>query len=122
MKRNVLSVIALTLCVLMTMLCLTACGGNSDSSDTATGSTLVGTWSANEAENAGYVFAEDGTGKWVLENEGIEMNFTYTDNGTSVEIIYEGASEGMIWDYTIDGSLLTMTDTDTGTVLTYTHA
>ena len=121
MKRNVLSVIALTLCVLMTVLCLAACGGSGDSNSDAQ-SALIGTWNANEAENAAYVFAEDGVGKWVLSDEGIEMNFNYTDNGTSVEIIYEGASEGMIWNYTIDGSLLTMTDTDTGTVLTYSHA
>ena len=35
MKRNLLSVIAMTLCVLMAVLCLTSCGGKIDSGDGA---------------------------------------------------------------------------------------
>ena len=119
MKRNLIRVIALALCVLMTALCFAACGkGGSDAGETK--SPLVGTWSANEAEGAAYVFNEDGTGQWDL-GEGSGMNFTYADKGATVEITYEGSSTAQSWEYTIDGSTLTMKDVDTGTVLTYTQ-
>ena len=99
------------------MLCLTACGGKTDTGATTA---LVGTWSANEAEGSAYIFNEDGTGKWTTP-DGLEMNFTYVDNGASVEITYEGSASAQIWSYTIDGSILSMTDSDSGSVLTYTH-
>ena len=121
MKRKLFTVIALTLCVLMTALCLTACGGKESNDVEADGtkSALLGAWSSVEAEGTGYTFGEDGKGTWDL-GDGLTTNFTYVDNGTSVEITYEGTSVAQIWEYAIDGNNLTMTDTDTGSVLTYT--
>lgn len=121
MKRKLFTVIALTLCVLMTALCLTACGGkgSGDAKADNTKSALLGTWSANEAEGCAYIFNEEGKGVWDA-GEGIEMNFTYVDKGETVEITYEGSSSTQIWKYAIDSNILTMTDTDTGSVLTYT--
>ena len=122
MKRKLFTVIALTLCVLMTALCLTACGGkgSGDAAADDARSALLGTWSANEAEGCAYIFNEGGKGAWDTGVEGAEMNFTYADKGTTVEITYEGSSSTQIWEYAIDGNNLTMTDTDTGSVLTYT--
>ena len=66
MKRKLFTVIALALCVLMAALCLTACGGknSNDAEADGTKSALLGTWSANEAEGAAYIFNEDGKGVW----------------------------------------------------------
>ena len=136
MKRILFTLIALTLCVLMAALCLTACGNQGDDTETnqttsaedadkdetkeaSEGSALLGTWSANEAEGCAYTFKEDGQGVWDA-GEGMLMNFTYADKGETVEITYEGASTTQIWEYTIDGDNLTMKDTDTGSILTYT--
>ena len=115
MKQNTIRTLALTLCVLMLALCLAACGGKGGDAQAA----LVGTWEANEAEGCAYIFNEDGTGKWDLGG-GAAMDFTYADKGDTVEITYEGASDADVWEYSIDGSTLTMKDTDTGTILTYT--
>lgn len=118
MKKTLFTVTALTLCVLTTLLCLTACAGKkADGGGDA--SALLGTWSANEAEGCAYTFNEDGKGVWDA-GEGMLMNFTYADKGETVEITYEGASTTQIWEYTIDGANLTMKDTDTGSILTYT--
>jgi len=136
MKRKLFTLIALTLCVLITALCLTACGNKGDDAkanqntaaedadkgetkEASAESALLGTWSANEAEGCAYTFEEDGKGVWDA-SEGMLMNFTYVDKGETVEITYEGASTTQIWEYTIDGDNLTMKDTDTGSILTYT--
>lgn len=118
MKKTLFTVIALTLCALLTVLCLTACG-EKKTDDADKKSVLLGTWSANEAEGCAYTFNEDGKGVWDA-SDGILMNFTYADKGETVEITYEGASTTQIWEYTIDGANLTMKDTDTGSILTYT--
>ena len=116
MKRKLISTLTLTLCVLMTVLCLAACGesGSSDSGSSA----LVGTWESVEAPGNAYIFNEDGTGAWDMS--GTKINFTYEDKGTSVEITYEGTNMALVYDYTLDGSKLTTTDRDTSTVLNYT--
>lgn len=136
MKKILFTMISLTLCVLMTALCLTACGKKGDDAQTNTnaaaedaatgenqeasaGSALLGTWSANEAEGCAYTFKENGEGVWDA-SEGMLMNFTYVDRGETVEITYEGSSSTQIWEYSIDGGNLTMKDTDTGSILTYT--
>ena len=119
MKRTLLTVISLTLCVLMTALCLTACGGKKANDGNGANSALIGTWNANEAEGCAYTFEEGGKGVWDA-SEGMQMNFTYADKGETVEITYEGASTTQIWEYTIDGANLSMKDTDTGSILTYT--
>ena len=119
MTRKLISTLALTLCVLMTVFCFAACGnsGNSDTSDSGK-STLVGTWESVEAPGTAYIFNDDGTG--ALDASGTKLNFTYEDKGASVEIAYEGTSSADVYEYTIEGSKLSMTDTGTSTVYTYT--
>ena len=109
MKRNIIRAISLTLCVLTVLVCLGACASKFP---------LVGTWSANEAEGCSYVFKEDGTGMWHMDE--IDMNFKYVIKDNTVEITYDGVETTGIWEFEIKGNDLTMTDTDTETVLTYT--
>ena len=119
MKRKIIGVIALTLCALMAAMCLTACGGDSDSTaDSGSKSALVGTWGANEAEGMSYVFNEDGTGKWDAGD--YAMEFTYVDKGSSVELSYKDANTAQTWEYTIKGNTLSMKESDSGVTLTYT--
>ncbi len=119
MKKTIRTLIAL-LAVAAVVLSFAACGSKTDA-PAETKAALAGTWNANEAEGCAYTFNEDGTGQWDA-GEGMIMNFSYVDNGTSVEITYEGSATSQTWNYVIEGSTLTMTDTDTGTVLTYTQA
>lgn len=116
MKRKMIGVIALTLCVLMTVLCLTACSGSGDGGSK---SALIGTWASSDAEGPSYIFSEDGTGK-IDGGDDAVLNFTYVDKGSSVEITYADTSTTDTWEYTIDGSTLTMKDALTGTALTCT--
>lgn len=123
MKRKMIGVIALTLCALMTVLCLAACGNSdTDKSDSNTSaeekSALIGTWASIDAEGTAYIFNEDGTGKINAGDDAV-LNFTYVDKGSSVEITYEDTSTTDTWEYTIDGTL-TMKDALTGTTLIYT--
>ena len=113
MKKKLICILALTLCVITALLCLASCG-SSDGKKSA----LVGTWAANEAEGMSYVFNEDGTGKWDAGD--YAMNFTYTEKDGVIELTYDGATTAQKWEYTIDGSTLTMKETDSGTTLTYT--
>lgn len=112
MKKKLICALALTLCVMTALICLASCGSSDKKS------ALVGTWTANEAEGAAYIFNEDGTGKWDMGD--FAMNFTYVDKGSTVEITYEGATDAQTWEYTVSDKALTMKDNDTGTTLTYT--
>lgn len=116
MKKSILKIAALLVCLLITVFPLTACGG-SGSPDNNTSSnvdnagsevaTLVGSW---EYESGGftYTFNEDGTGNY--DAGGTEMEFTYTDNGDSVEILYTGNTTASTFEYTISGDTLTIKD------------
>ena len=53
-------------------------------------------------------FNADGTGTYDMFGEG--MSFTYTDNGTSIEFLYEDVDDPTVLEYTIDGDTLTMKD------------
>lgn len=134
MKRKALSAVALTLCALVAVFCFTACGNSSSSSKTssetsskadtaateatteAAKAALVGKWDSQEAEGTSITFKADGTG--VLAGTGYAMNFTYVDNGDSVDLTLN-ETETQNSKYTIEGDILSMEDTETGTVLTY---
>ena len=138
MKRKALSAVALTLCALVAVFAFTACGNSSSSSKTssetsskadtaateatteaateAAKAALVGKWDSQEAEGTSITFKEDGTG--VLAGTGYAMNFTYVDNGDSVDLTLN-ETETQNSKYTIEGDILSMEDTETGTVLTY---
>ena len=130
MKRNLICTIALTICILMLVLCFTACGSkdtktpsNGKKTDTTaaneeTKSLLIGTWAANESEGMSYIFNEDGTGKWDAGDYALDFN--YVDKGNSIEITYKGSTDAQTWEYTISDDTLSMKDTDSGVTLTYT--
>ena len=112
MKKKLICTLALALCVVTAVVCLASCGGSEKKS------ALVGTWAANEAEGMSYVFNEDGTGKWDAGD--YAMNFTYTEKDGVIELTYDGAPTAQKWEYTIDGSTLSMKEADSGVTLTYT--
>ncbi len=111
MKRKMISTLALTLCVLMTVLCLAACGGSK--------SALVGTWESVEAPGASITFKADGTGS--MDASGISVTFTYEDKDNTVKVINDlNKEQTIVYEYTIDGDKLSLKDKDTETTLTYT--
>ena len=77
-------------------------------------SALIGSWAYEEDENFIYTFNANGTGSYEIYGETI--NFTYTDNGSSVEIVFDDAPG--TFDYTIDGNTLVLVDS-TGTEVRY---
>ena len=77
-------------------------------------SALVGSWAYEEDENFVYTFNANGTGSYEVYGETI--NFAYTDNGTSVEIVFDDAPG--TFNYTIDGNTLVLVDS-TGTDVRY---
>lgn len=74
--------------------------------DTGSESALIGSWAYEEDENFVYTFNSNGTGTYTVYGEAI--NFTYTDNGTSVRMVFDDAPG--TFDYTISGSTLTLKD------------
>ena len=110
-------IIALLLAVCL-MAALVACGETKPAETTETTAaetaetaeaaapSLVGTW---EYEGGGYTytFNADGTGNYDV---GSDMPFTYTDDGETVAITFEGSTAPMELKYTIEGSKLTVID------------
>ncbi|MBQ7647261.1 MAG: hypothetical protein IJS94_08340 [Clostridia bacterium] len=110
--KNVSKVLALIMIAAM-LLTFAACGAakNDKPADTtaapvSNGSPLVGTWESNEAEGVVYTFNGDGTG--TLKGDGYSMTLNYTDNGTSIDVSYNGGDEVQTQDYTINGDVLTL--------------
>ena len=69
-------------------------------------SVLVGSWSYEEDENFVYTFNADGTGAYTVYGQATA--FTYTDNGSTVEIIFDDAPG--TFPYTVSGNTLTIKD------------
>ena len=108
MKRTVISMIALTLCVLLSASCLAACGAKS---------ALIGSWDSIEAPGTVYTFNADGSG--TLDASGSVLKFTYTDKDGMLTLTYEGSSTPQTSAYTVKDNVLSLTDTEYGTTLTY---
>lgn len=138
MKKITIGAIAISLSAITAAFCLTACGNSDKSSSTETTaaattaavettaapatteaakSALIGTWDSVEAPGTYYTFNEDGTG--VIGGEGYTIKMNYVDKGASVELTSEGNTSALVWNYTIEGDKLSMTDAD-GATLTYT--
>lgn len=98
MKRKILTIVAVTLMLLMSIFVLTGCGEKSG---------IVGKW---QSELGGYTydFKNDGTGTYNMF--GSETQFTYTDNGTSFAIKYAGSDYEMTLEYRIEGNKLIVKD------------
>ena len=91
---------------------LAACG----SSDSGSGSPLVGKWESIEAPGTIYEFKADGTG--TLSGEGYSLDLTYTEKDDTVSFTYNGGSEVQTFNYTIKDDVLSIIDPN-GTTLTY---
>ena len=66
---------------------------------------IIGSWVYDGSVAYTYVFEKDGSGKYLVGD--MEMEFTYVDNGDSVEILYSGNTEANTFKYEIkDGKLL----------------
>ena len=96
-------------CVVLMLASLVACA----STETSTGSgdanadPIVGSW---EYESGGYTytFNADGTGNY--DAAGTVMNFTYTTEGDTLSILYDGNTAPFETQYSIDGDKLNVID------------
>ena len=78
--------------------------------------TIIGSWKYQGALDCVYTFAEDGSG--IYRYSGVDMPFTYTDDGSAVSILYTGNTAPTVLPYTIDGEVLSIEDSF-GTVVKY---
>ena len=106
MKKSLISIIAVALCILFTASALCACGDTSGDEDEGK-TNLVGSW---EYESGGYIytFSEDGTGNY--DAGGTVMEFNYTDKSNSIEFSYEDTTESSTYEYRIEGDALYIKD------------
>ncbi|MBQ1451688.1 MAG: hypothetical protein IIZ22_03390 [Clostridia bacterium] len=68
---------------------------------------LIGSWTYPVGDYT-YTFNKDGTGSYSAGST--VMEFTYTDKGTSVEILYTGNTVANEFKYTIKGNVLSIED------------
>ena len=111
--------LALTLAVVMALL-LVACASNSAGGSSEPPIAFGKRYLEHDREGSKltnervYIFNANGTGSYEVYGETI--NFTYTDNGTSVEIVFDDAPG--TFDFTVDGNTLVLVDS-TGTDVRY---
>lgn len=91
--------------IFMMVFALCACG---DSKKDEAPLTLVGSWESDALADYIYTFNEDGTGNYSVA--GLDMPFTYEDNGNSFSILYDGNTAATDFEYTIEGEKLTIID------------
>lgn len=82
-------------------------GGNNGSDGGSAKSPIVGVWKY-KGMDAKYVFNDDGTCSYDYYNS--SQKCTYTDNGDSVELLYEGMTVSNKFGYRIDGKTLYIED------------
>lgn len=111
MKKKILSLLAITLCVVLAALAFTACG------ESKSASPLVGSWESDEAAGVIYDFKDDGTG--ALKGEGYEMSFTYTVKDDTLTFVYTGSDSEQTFNYKIENNVLSIIDPE-GATITYT--
>ena len=109
MKKKILSLLAITLCVVLAALTFTACGGSK--------SPIVGSWESDEAAGVIYTFNEDGTG--ALKGEGYEISYTYTVKDDTLTLVYSDSNSEQTFNYKIENNVLSITDSN-GATITYT--
>lgn len=102
-KRVSMLVLAAILVVSVFLLC--ACGGSADS--------LKGTWIGQNNDDVGATWIFDGKGKCKMENDyGAKEDGVYTIEGNNVSIELNGWDEGKVYQFTINGSSLSLDATD----------
>jgi hypothetical protein len=78
-----------------------------DSGKKSSGGSIVGDWTYVFGDYV-YSFGKDGKGTYTAGST--VMNFTYKDNGDSVEILYDGNTIASTYKYRIDGDKLFIED------------
>ena len=78
--------------------------------------TIVGLWAGATDNEFYYLFNDDKTGSFALGGE--IKDFTYTDNGDSVTIIFNNNTKEHVFKYSIDGDVLSI-ENDFGAVEKY---
>ncbi len=91
------------LLIAVTVFAFAACG-----KEKAEEITLVGSWKYDGSLDYTYIFEDDGNGAYAYGDT--KMEFTYKDNGDSVEILYTGNTEPNVFKYTIEGKKLSIED------------
>lgn len=86
----------------------TATQTQAETTASAENSPLIGSWEYEEMSGFTYTFNPDGTGTYDVMGE--VMSFTYTDNGDSIEMLYEDVDAPSTYAYSIDGNTLTIKD------------
>ena len=97
--KKIVSIICVMMIALST-LALTGCGKESNS--------IVGEWVYGGSTEYVYKFNSDGTGSYGAY--GIEMKFTYEDDGENVSILYDGNTMASKYAYKIEGKKLIIKD------------
>jgi len=77
---------------------------------------LIGIWVGETDTECYYSFNSDSTGSYTLGTD--IKTFTYTDNGDTVTIVFDGNSKEHVYKYEIDGNSLLIED-DYGTMLKF---
>ena len=95
MKKTILTIGVIAV-LAISLFVLTGCGEASKG--------IVGSWKYNGSTTLMYTFNADGTGSYA------GRSFTYTDDGSSVTILYDGDTASGTYNYTIEGNTLTITD------------
>ena len=80
-------------------------------------SSLIGSWDSVEAPGTVYTFNEDGTA--ILDMQGIEMRFTYTDKDGDLTLKSEASGAEEKFTYTISGNILSLHDLGLDNTLAY---
>ncbi|MBE6835450.1 MAG: hypothetical protein E7515_04275 [Ruminococcaceae bacterium] len=78
--------------------------------------TIVGLWAGATDNEFYYLFNDDKTGSFALGGE--IKDFTYTDNGDSVTIVFNNNTKEHIFKYSIDGDVLSI-ENDFGAIEKY---
>ena len=100
--KRILSIVCVAM-IAIAALTLTGCGKKNDGS-------IVGSWESTGTYGSSYVykFNEDKTGAYSVY--GIDMPFTYEDDGSKVTILYDGNTISNSFEYRIEGNKLIIKD------------
>lgn len=101
MKKTIVWIVA----IMMLLGSLAGCGDQEPEAEAEV--SILGTWEYKSMDCA-YIFYANGTGAY--RYIGIEMPFTYTDDGTAVSILFEGNLAPNVLKYTIKGKTLSIED------------
>lgn len=113
--RNYFSVCVLVMCALFTAVSFSSCSDDDENG----GSSLVGRWIDGETT---MILHSDGTGEFEYENYewgDRERNFTW--EATDIMFILDRGDWGVksSYIYLIEGNVLTLTDSQNGSITTY---